>query len=249
MEQNLWDLQIGELSCRWSEQQMLLTKYKMTCESTNSWAKADAFQPEVKEQALVVYLSDNQTTGRGRGNNTWVNPKPGTSLLSTWSFDLARPLPPLMTVRFGMALIKAANSSWPFLSFSLKAPNDLYLGNKKLAGLLIETISQGEEHRLLIGLGLNVTAAPSSVSTSTSILDGLSSPNLLLTEDYIGFLDRWVFELTEVLGRSSDQLSPSECLSIQNYLNAFPEWKDQISKVEPDGSFWRNKQKTNWFEL
>ena len=70
---------------------------------------------------------------------------------------------PTLSPLVGLALYKACSGTWPFLNWNLKAPNDLYISNKKVAGLLIETVTQGDDIRLLVGLGLNVLATPDQV--------------------------------------------------------------------------------------
>ncbi len=249
MDHPLKDLRIGELTQQWAEQQGLLAKYKIETDSTNTWAKNEAFTETVLENPLIVYLTESQKLGRGRGQNKWLNAEHGSALLSTWSFDIAKPLPPLMTVRFGMALIKACSSTWPFLSFSLKAPNDLFVGDKKVAGLLIETVSQGNNHRLLVGLGLNVFAKPEEITTASSLLHSLPESVPLLGEDFIGFLDRWVFEMTESLSRPFEMLSETEQASVKKYLNLFPPTMGTITQVDADGSYWIGNKKHSWMEI
>jgi BirA family biotin operon repressor/biotin-[acetyl-CoA-carboxylase] ligase len=249
MDHPLKDLRIGELTQQWAEQQGLLAKYKIETDSTNTWAKTEAFSESSLDNPLVVYLTESQSQGRGRGQNIWSNADHGSALLSTWSFDIARPLPPLMTIRFGMALIKACHSTWPFLAFSLKAPNDLFVGDKKVAGLLVETVSQGDDHRLLVGLGLNVFASPSEVKTSQSLLGALPEEIPLLGEDFIGFLDRWVFEVSESLSRPFDLLSETEQASVKKYLNMYPPTMGSVTRVEADGSYWMGEKKYSWIEL
>jgi len=105
----------------------------------------------------VVVASDLQTAGRGRLDRTW-EAEPGAALLVSL---LLRPegLPVrkwhLATMAAGLA---ASDACWSVAGVrpDLKWPNDLLLGEAKLAGILAEAT----EGALVVGMGLNVHAAP-----------------------------------------------------------------------------------------
>ena len=106
--------------------------------------------------ALVI--ADRQTQGRGRGGKTWESP-PGSGL---WLTMLARPaesvVPQVLTVRLGLAAA-AALDALAGQQIRIKWPNDLYLGSRKLAGVLVEARWRGARAEwLAVGLGVNVTA-------------------------------------------------------------------------------------------
>lgn len=136
-------------------------------ESTNDIAKQYAQQ----DPPIMVYLAETQTHGRGRGGHTWISPKAGTSLLVSFSFELSEAPQHLTGPIVGIHLFRAAQGTWPHLPWSLKAPNDLYLEDKKVAGLLVEAVSAGEMHRLIIGLGLNVTSHPAGIPFAGCLAD------------------------------------------------------------------------------
>lgn len=94
----------------------------------------------------TVVVTGHQTAGRGRLGRRWEAP-PGTALLA--SFVVA--LHPLASLAAGVA---AAEACGPRVR--LKWPNDLLLDGRKLAGILAEV----HEERVIIGIGINLTAAP-----------------------------------------------------------------------------------------
>jgi BirA family biotin operon repressor/biotin-[acetyl-CoA-carboxylase] ligase len=96
-----------------------------------------------------------------------------------------------------MALLKALQNTWSYIPFALKAPNDIYIGDKKCAGLLIETVTQGNEISTFIGLGLNVLKKPAEIPNATSLVGEMPKECPLLGTDWVRFLDRFFFELTE----------------------------------------------------
>lgn len=140
-----------------------------------------------------VYFCDTQTSGRGQGTNSWSNPAIGTSLLSTWVFALKVLPPPYLTLKVGLALARASHATWPKLAWSLKAQNDLYLHDKKVAGLLLETISQGTSYKLLIGLGFNILSKPSEIAHATCLNEHLNYS--IEQGEWMQFLSRLFMEL------------------------------------------------------
>ncbi|HEX6310941.1 MAG TPA: biotin--[acetyl-CoA-carboxylase] ligase [Acidimicrobiia bacterium] len=100
----------------------------------------------------LVAVADHQTAGRGRRGRTWEAP-PGASLLCS---VLLRPqLPPerlqLVAMAAAIAMAAAVERTAGFRP-ALKWPNDLVVGDRKLAGLLAE--ADGEA--VVVGIGVNV---------------------------------------------------------------------------------------------
>ena len=105
----------------------------------------------------VVGVADHQTAGRGRLGRRWVSP-PGASLLAS---VLRRPrLPPerfhLLAWSVALAGAEACAQVAGFRP-SLKWPNDLVVGDRKLAGVLAEV----DPPAVVVGIGLNVNWPPS----------------------------------------------------------------------------------------
>lgn len=242
------DIRIGEISSRWALGSHLSTVYHPSTASTNDLAKEEAFG-EATEHALRLYLADHQTAGRGRGSNAWLDAEPGSSLLSSWSFEVGSAPQPWQTARTGLALYRAALATWPALDWSLKAPNDLFLAGKKVAGLLLETVSQGDETRLIVGLGMNVFESPESVPEATALLPNLPDGAPLLGQDWLGFLDRWLFELTTTVGLGDEQLDSSESVNLRMAMNRRLKGADLVTLVEPDGSFETGRGRRSWMEI
>lgn len=243
------DLKIGETSKIWAQNHDLKVHYSPQCESTNSWAKQMAFEEEESAEPLSLYLTEYQTAGRGRGTNLWLSPESGSALLSSWSCQLETTPLPLNTIRLGLALCKSVKSAWPYLPWSLKAPNDLYLGNKKVAGLLVESLSQGASARWVVGLGFNIFSSPKNLPISTSLVSNMPSGVPLLGEDYVYFLDRWLFEYTQVLEKISFPLNESECESVRYFLNLNPLLKEKYTKIHSEGSLETAHEKISWMDL
>ncbi len=107
------------------------------------------------EPAGLVLVADHQTAGRGRLGRAWEAP-PGSSLLCS---VLLRPTaaPQLSTLAMAVAAVEAVEATTSgAVRPSLKWPNDLLLGARKLAGIAART----EGGAVVVGLGLNVDWPP-----------------------------------------------------------------------------------------
>jgi len=108
--------------------------------------------------AGTLVIADAQTAGRGRQGRTWRS-EPGAGL---WITLLERPADTeavsVLSLRIGLALAPALD---PFASepVRLKWPNDLYVGGRKLAGILVEARWRDSlPEWVAIGVGVNVRA-------------------------------------------------------------------------------------------
>ena len=115
----------------------------------------DSTQDYLKENFKIgsLVISKIQLKGRGRKGNFWVSEKGGLFFsFSLKPFNYIYFLPILITYSMANALKKIFD-----FDFKIKIPNDLYLNNKKVCGVISEgyfrdNILQGE----IIGVGLNV---------------------------------------------------------------------------------------------
>ena len=108
----------------------------------------------------TLILAETQTAGRGRSGKRWTS-APGAGI---WLTLIERALDPatisLLALRLGIA---AADALQPFVdsAIGIKWPNDLYVGGRKLAGILAEARwRDGAPEWVAIGMGVNVVPAP-----------------------------------------------------------------------------------------
>ncbi|MBS1972377.1 MAG: biotin synthetase [Bdellovibrionales bacterium] len=244
------DIRLGDVTQKWAANNHIYVHYETAMTSTSDLAKAKAFDESLLEEALCVFLTDHQTAGRGRGKNIWVDSKPGSTLLSSWSYLLNAKPQPTTSCLVGLAVYRALSTTWPFLAWNIKAPNDIYIGDKKVAGILLESVIQGDEVRVIIGLGVNVLSSPSEVTTSGSILESLPPGVPLLGQDWTACLDRLLFEMTDAISHCEDSLSPSDQYSLLMALNEHPLLEESYIGLEPNGTLrTQSGQKINWWEL
>ena len=107
-------------------------------------------------------MARQQTAGRGRRGRAWADP-PGNFAASL----VLRPQGgPADAARLSFVAALAVHDALrqlcgPQLNLSLKWPNDVLLNGGKLSGILLESIgSGGAIHALVIGIGINLAAAP-----------------------------------------------------------------------------------------
>ncbi|MBA4262133.1 MAG: biotin--[acetyl-CoA-carboxylase] ligase [Comamonadaceae bacterium] len=111
----------------------------------------------------VLLAAEEQTAGRGRLGKGWHS-KAGQSL----TFSLALPLAPADWSGLSLAVgVSLAESLHP--DVMLKWPNDLWLQQRKLGGILVETAGTGDsatrQRLVVIGVGINI-ARPLDQSVS-----------------------------------------------------------------------------------
>jgi len=103
----------------------------------------------------MVVTADEQDAGRGRQGRTWFA-RPGSALLYS---AVLRPLGdrPLLPLAVPLAVCEAAESLAP-VECAVKWPNDVWVGTRKLAGVLIESrFERGGGGWAVIGVGLNLS--------------------------------------------------------------------------------------------
>jgi BirA family transcriptional regulator, biotin operon repressor / biotin---[acetyl-CoA-carboxylase] ligase len=127
-------------------------------DSTNRLARDLAIQGAI-EGTLVV--AESQTGGRGRKGRNWFSP-PGegiyVSLVLRPRFQPAEA--PKMTLLTGVALAETFSHIIPS-RVTIKWPNDVLLGGKKIAGILIEISTDIDAiDYMIVGVGVNVNTPP-----------------------------------------------------------------------------------------
>lgn len=159
--------------------------------STNDRAR-ELIAGDAALPALVV--ADRQTAGRGRGANRWWTTD--GALTFSVAIDAAeRGLTieqnGLVSLATAVAVVDAVCETTG-LAAGIKWPNDVYLNDKKLAGILIESPRPG---RLVIGVGINVAnrfdEAPDDVrARATSLLEHATTKRQAVLVAFLEALDR-----------------------------------------------------------
>lgn len=149
-----------------------------TVDSTQRHAAALAADGAADGTAVVT---DTQTQGRGRRGRVWLD-TPGESLLLSVVLRTSLPLArlPTLSIAAGVAVAEALNES-AGIAARLKWPNDVVVGGRKIAGVLLERHSDA----VILGIGINVaqTSVRSHLApqaTSVSIEGGRADREAIL---------------------------------------------------------------------
>lgn len=111
---------------------------------------------------LSLVIADEQTAGRGRSGRRWYTP-PGAALAVSVVLrprPAERIWPARLTALGALALYQTLRALIPSppLAPALKWPNDILLNGKKVAGVLVEALWEGEEPlAFVLGMGVNVS--------------------------------------------------------------------------------------------
>jgi len=149
-------------------------------DSTNTWLADRAL--EGAPEGLVA-VADFQSAGRGRLDRRWESP-PGASLLCSILLrpDVGPDQLQLVVACVALAA-RAALVRLCGVRPALKWPNDLIVGDAKIAGLLAEIVTVDERLAVVVGIGVNLThEGPANVaSTSVRVESGVTiTPMALL---------------------------------------------------------------------
>lgn len=126
----------------------------LNTESTNSYLLEKASDHMGKRYAV---LAEKQESGRGRRGRTWVSPFGKNIYLSMlWSFSGGIGSLEGLSLVIAIA-VERALTELGVDDAKLKWPNDVYLNNKKLAGILLEVSGEYSGYcQVVIGIGLNI---------------------------------------------------------------------------------------------
>ena len=160
-----------------------ITYYAKT-DSTNERAKVYALE-NPGDANTHVFIADEQTAGRGRRGRSFVsNAGSGiyVSILThprSTGFDATR-----ITAKAAVALSRATESLIG-VKADIKWVNDIYLGGKKLAGILVEGAMQNDGNLpyIIVGMGINVYKSAISNKISDIATSIESETEILVDRD------------------------------------------------------------------
>ena len=104
-------------------------------------------------------FAERQSAGRGRGGRAWHS-EPHTSLTFSLAWKFNAPLHALLGLPLAVGVALAEALAQLGVQVQLKWPNDVLKDGKKLAGILIETITTQSGNWAVIGIGMNLQVSP-----------------------------------------------------------------------------------------
>ena len=129
--------------------------------STNDFLRN--YRPVGPERRLTMVTAEYQTAGRGAGSNRWES-QPGQNLLFSLLLhprhipaDRMFALSEVLSLAIHDALCNYFQFSIYNFQFTIKWPNDIYWGDRKICGMLIENELRGDRiERSVMGVGINI---------------------------------------------------------------------------------------------
>jgi len=125
-----------------------------------------------EKKILGCVYAETQTKGRGTHGKKWISNK-GNLFISIF-FHLKENYPPFneFSVISPLIVSETIKHFCKDKTVSLKFPNDVFLNEKKICGILQETITFNKKKFLIIGIGMNVVSNP-------KIIDLYEATNIL----------------------------------------------------------------------
>ena len=189
------------------------------CRSTNGEAKAMNLS-----HGSVVW-TDYQENGKGQQGNVWLSEQ-GKNLLFTIYLkpDFLAPNDQyLLNLVSSLAIHKVMTTNLPLAKVEIKWPNDIYVNDQKIAGILTEAvISKGTLEHVYSGIGLNVNQTHFNLPTATSMFQQVSS-----VFDRTDILEMLLLEFEFYYEKMKHDLH-----GLRNEYEKLLMWRDEIRNFE-----------------
>lgn len=182
-------------------------------------------------------LAEYQSAGRGRRGRQWISPFGCNLYLSMyWKLDQGPAAAVGLSLVVGIVIAETLNKISKE-KVKVKWPNDLYMNDKKLAGILVElTGKTGDAAHIIIGIGINIGMSKTNIENtntitqewaslrdevediernelSANIIQALKDSLVLFEKEGLKpFLDRW-FKLDNFLNRNVKLLIGNDVIS------------------------------------
>jgi BirA family biotin operon repressor/biotin-[acetyl-CoA-carboxylase] ligase len=146
-----------------------------------------------------MIITDEQSAGRGQRGNTWVS-EPGKNL--TFSIilhpQLSAPINLFPLTMLAAVAIQETIQPWLSKPVRIKWPNDILVGDKKIAGILVENNWRGSQlSASVIGIGLNIQQTIFQWDKATSLLfeNALETDKQQVLNQLCFNLEKWYQDL------------------------------------------------------
>ena len=115
-----------------------------------------------------IIIAEKQTKGRGQYGNKWISSK-GNLFISIF-FEINHNLSLDKLTKRNCLIIKNIIKKFISEKVKIKTPNDILVKNKKICGILQETIFHNEKRFIVIGIGINLFKSPNITKYPTTHL-------------------------------------------------------------------------------
>jgi BirA family biotin operon repressor/biotin-[acetyl-CoA-carboxylase] ligase len=170
---------------------------ELLAETESTMLRARALAADAAARMPAIVIAERQTQGRGRRGAGWWQP-PG-SLATSIVLEAAAGPAPAWSLACGVALAETLRAVEPAVAAVVRWPNDIEVDGRKLAGILVETVTAG---RVIFGIGVNTTgtatAAPAGLAARVATLPDLVGTMLPRERLLVAFLPRFFRLLSDL---------------------------------------------------
>lgn len=208
--------------------------------STNTYLKA---HPELgQDEDLFALRTDYQTAGRGQLGNGWESERGKNLLCSLRWRNTNIPITEAFRINEIVAVAICRMNLVSGDSPVIKWPNDIYVGDKKLAGILVEnSLCGGVVSESIIGIGLNVN--------QTAFASAPNPTSLALETGR-----QWDVEavMQQVLASFREVITWPQARVHETYIghlyrkDGFYPYREREVSLQPTAPIWDNKQKDDF---
>jgi BirA family transcriptional regulator, biotin operon repressor / biotin---[acetyl-CoA-carboxylase] ligase len=195
--------------------------------STNTYA-ISLLSKERPDEGCVI-ITDHQTQGKGTNTNTWESEKGKNLTFSLFLYpDFKAELQFVLNKAISLGICDFLHAELPQNEITIKWPNDIYIGNKKVCGILIQNSVIGNRlDYVVVGIGLNVNQ-----TIFTSDAPNPVSLKMVTGKDYN--LDELLHKLLDSIFEKYSKVKPDMSREIENNyrkkLYRLMEWHEYILK-------------------
>jgi BirA family biotin operon repressor/biotin-[acetyl-CoA-carboxylase] ligase len=171
--------------------------------STNAEAMVRAREGD---RGSIWFVTSEQTAGRGRRQRAWISPRGNLPCSVLEVLDLAPATAATLGFAAGLATeaalrkvsLEAALRAGPdSLKYELKWPNDVLVRGRKLVGISLDAEALDNHLAVVVGIGINVVAAPEGTPTpaislaALGVQIGAEELFAALSDSWVEFRDIW----------------------------------------------------------
>lgn len=193
--------------------------YLDSVDSTNTEAKKLLIQGE--EEGIIV-TAGRQTAGRGRNDRTWLSPVGGLYFSLILQPRLEAESVPLLGL-LGACAVARSLSKMGVMDVSVKWPNDVLVKQRKIAGILCETVFLGSDSLgTVVGIGVNQNCPVSEMP------NGLQWPTTSIIDE-VGKETSIESLLCSIVNRIDELLQSAEAR--RSFSGILDEWRELSSTI------------------
>lgn len=225
--------------------------YLPQCHSTNDFAIEKCKNSHVENG--TIFITSNQTAGKGQRGNKWLSEKDKNLTFSIVLETESNALEEIFkyNMLLSCALIDYLNEIEP--NFKIKWSNDIYHKSQKMAGILIESISDFNNSKtIIIGIGLNINQIEFNYLNATSLKN--ITKNKYNLPEILDLICQRIESYFKLINLESEKIIANLYLKnlyrfdvLANYKHENEHFEGKIKTVLADGRIGIEKNKKLYF--